>query len=267
MLQTTRLDHSNELLSDLKQQVKSYWEAEPCETDRALSQIHTREYFEEIERARYTSQPFIHSFAQFTRWRGKRVLEIGCGAGTDTLQFARAGAVVTAVDLTVAAVALTCECLSFNGLSAEVLQGDAEGLPFVDNQFDLVYSWGVLHHSPDTQRTFDEILRVLKPGGSIVVMLYNRRSLVAWRMWQKFALRAARPLRSISSILARHMESPGTKAYTRAELRHMFSRFSEVAIEPVLTPYDLYRLPGWMRTWLPAAWGWNLVVTGRKPSE
>ena len=249
----------------VKDTIKSYWEAQPCETDRASSPASTPEYFEEIERARYTTQPFIHSFAQFTRWRGQHVLEIGCGAGTDSLQFARAGTILSAVDLTSAAVALTRESLALSGLSGDIQQGDAEDLPFPDNHFDLVYSWGVLHHTPNTERTFDEAFRVLKPGGKITIMLYNRHSIVAWRVWQKFALRAGRPFRSLTDVIAHNVESAGTKAYTQKELPRMFHRFSNVTVEPVLTPYDLRRLPSWLRLWLPAAWGWFLVVNGCKP--
>jgi SAM-dependent methyltransferase len=258
---------SSDCAAVLKEQAKSYWEAQPCETDRAKSPAHTRAYFDEIESARYAGQAFIHSFAQFTRWRGKRVLEIGCGAGTDSLQFARAGALLTSIDLTSAAVALTRERLALNDLSADVRQADIECLPFEEGEFDLVYSWGVLHHTPDTVSTFDEILRVLKPGGSIVIMLYHRHSIVAWRVWQKYALRAGHPFRSLAEVMSRHVENPGTKAYTRKELRRTFSRFSEVDVEPVLTPYDLYRLPVWLRLWLPAAWGWFLIVSGRKPAN
>ena len=248
-----------------KQQVRAYWESLPCGTFAGSGPAGSSAWFEAIEASRYRREPCIHSFAQFSRWRHKEVLEIGCGAGTDTVQFARAGARVTAIDLTGAGVALTRQRLALENLSGDVREGDAEALPLVANRFDLVYSWGVLHHTPNTARAIEEIHRVLKPGGCCVAMLYGRRSLTAWRLWTKHALRAGKPFRSVADVVRRHVESAGTKAYTRGELGQLFRRFAELKVDPVLTVYDLHRLPVWLQCWLPQAWGWFLVVRGVKP--
>src|SRR5689334_4329088 len=164
---------------ELKSQVKQFWERQSCDTDQARSGKFSRDYFEEIEQWRYADQPFIHSFAQFTRYRGKTVLEVGFGAGTDFLQWLRAGAIASGIDLTEEALANLTHRLQVYGLPApERLQvGDAENLPFESNSFDLGYSWGVLHHTPNTEKAIGELVRVVRPGGEIKIMLYNRHSL------------------------------------------------------------------------------------------
>jgi len=122
----------------------------------------TREYFEEIERFRYYDQPFIHSFAQFSRYHGRRVVEVGFGAGTDFIQWLRAGAVATGIDLTPEALQnLTHRIAVYQLPPPENIQvGDAENLPLPDNSFDLGYSFGVLHHSPNTEKAVRELLRL-----------------------------------------------------------------------------------------------------------
>jgi SAM-dependent methyltransferase len=112
-------------------------------------------------------------------------------------------------------------------------------LPFPDKSFDLVYSWGVMHHTPDTPRAVREAWRVLRPGGQARVMIYHRRSLVGLMLWCRYALLAGRPWRSLNTIFANHMESPGTKAYSVAEARDLFRDFASVTIHTVLTHGDL----------------------------
>jgi ubiquinone/menaquinone biosynthesis C-methylase UbiE len=250
--------------NSLKAKVGQYWQANPCGIKVTKKPAYTAEWSEEIEEGRYAREPFVHAFAQFTRWRGRRVLEIGCGAGTDCLQFARAGAETYAIDLTERAVEITHKRLDINGLSANISMADAEALPFEDNIFDLVYSWGVLHHTPNTQKAIAEVYRVLKPGGRIVFMLYHKRSIIAYRLYLRYGLRAGRPFRKLADILANHMESPGTKAYILPELRWMFSQFSNLLLQPVLTPYDIERFPNWSRPWFPNACGWFVVIRGSK---
>src|ERR1035438_2335977 len=147
--------------SMLKDQVKAFWHRQSCDTDQAQSEKFTREYFEQIEQWRYRDQPFIHSFAQFTRYHGKRVLEVGFGAGTDFIQWLRAGAVASGIDLTEEALANVRHRIQLYGLpQPESLQvADAESLPFPSNTFDLGYSWGVLHHTPNTEKALAELVR------------------------------------------------------------------------------------------------------------
>ncbi len=258
-------DVMDESQKDLrKAEVRRYWQARPCNADDSAKREGTLEWSDEIEENRYAREPFIHAFAQFTRWRGKKVLEVGCGVGTDCLQFARAGADMHAIDLTERGVEITRRRLALNGLSAKVHVGDAEALPFEDNLFDLVYSWGVLHHSPDTEKAVSEAHRVLKPKGRFVIMLYNRRSIIACRLYLHYGLKAGRPFRTFRDILASHMESAGTKAFTVSELRRMFGRFDHQNISPVLTAGDIERFPKSLHPWLPSAWGWFLVISGFK---
>jgi ubiquinone/menaquinone biosynthesis C-methylase UbiE len=253
----------------LKKSVKEYWDNEPCGTGGVKFPEGSLDYFEEIERYRYSVEPFIHSFAQFTRWRGKRMLEIGCGAGTDMLQFARAGAEVHAIDLSTHSVALAKKRLSVYGLKGEVQEADAEHLPFPDNYFDLVYSWGVLHHTPDTEGAIKEVYRVLKPDGQIRIMLYNRHSWIALKMYLKRGLLGGKPFMSLSKIISNYEESKGTKAYTAKEIQKLFSAFSNVKVQFILTYYDYLKSKGffpptWIVRLMGDKFGWFIEVSGEK---
>lgn len=228
--------------TELKAEVKAFWNQQSCDTWHTKAAKFTREYFEQIEQWRYADQPFIHSFAQFTRYRGKRVLEVGFGAGTDFIQWLRAGAVASGVDLTEEALAnLTHRLRLYNLPLPENMQvADAENLPFPSGTFDLGYSWGVLHHTPNTERALAELVRVVRSGGEIKVMLYNRHSLCAFKHWIKYALLRGRPWKSFAWVLCHHMESPGTKAYTHAEVARMLAPLglTDIRMETYVTPWD-----------------------------
>ncbi len=247
--------------------VREYWEREPCGTDRAVVADlppRTREWFEEVERFRYAVEPFIFSLAQFTRHRGKSVLEVGVGAGTDHLQWARAGCVCAGVDLTDAAIDTTRERLRLYGFDSDLRRVDAETLPFPDATFDIVYSWGVIHHSARPEAIVAEIHRVLRPGGLFLGMMYGRHSVIALRFWVRHALLTGRPWRSLTDVIANHVESPGTKAYTVGELRKMFSAFSAVSAEPTITAPDRADWPRAISRFFPDAWGWFIMLRARK---
>ena len=261
--------------------VAAHWEAEPCGT-RDLPPDDRRRFFAQLERERYELEPYIRRFANFEAGRGKRVLEIGVGAGTDFVQWVRAGAIATGVDLTSRGVELTRERLALEGLSADVRQANAEALPFPDGSFDHVYSWGVLHHSPDTPRAIAEVHRVLRPGGTATVMIYHRHAWVPMTVWALHGPLKGRPSLSVSQAIAEHLESPGTKAYTRAEADRLFSAFADARIRTGLSHGDLlemrpgaqyasgaYRVlwrlyPRWLVRALGDGWGTNLVVDARK---
>jgi SAM-dependent methyltransferase len=161
---------------NLKDRVRAFWQANPCGTKFSDAEPGTRLFYERVEEHRYTKEWHIPAAAGFDAARGLRVLEIGCGLGTDGAQFAQAGADYTGIDLTEAAVDLARRRFELFGLPGEFRTADAENLDFADATFDLVYSHGVLHHTPDTERAVKEIHRVLKPGGVAKVMLYHRDS-------------------------------------------------------------------------------------------
>jgi len=226
---------------ELKAKVKSYWELEPCGT-RGLPTEDRREFFEQLERERYQLEPYIPSFAQFDSAQGKRILEIGVGAGTDFIQWVRAGAQATGIDLTDQGINLVRERLQLEGLSAELKVADAEHLPFDSETFDLVYSYGVIHHTPNTIKAVQEIHRVLKPAGVARVMIYHLHSWAAWMIWAAHCAARLRPWRSPRWAIFHHLESPGTKAFTTIEARYMFSAFSGVEITTQLSHGDLLNI-------------------------
>ena len=160
----------------LKERVRTFWQAHPCGTKFSDAEIGTRAFFERIEAHRYEKEWHIPAAANFANTRGLKVLEIGCGLGTDGAQFAKAGADYTGVDLTNAAIELARKRFELFGLTGKFQVADAENLEFPDESFDVVYSHGVLHHTPDIDAAVQEIHRVLKPGGRAIVMLYHRGS-------------------------------------------------------------------------------------------
>ena len=139
----------------LNNQVQSYWEREPCGTSKLVVgnvEEHSLEWFKRVEDYRYSLEPFIHSVAQFSRYHGKKVLEVGVGAGTDHLQWARSGSECFGVDLTKSAVQTTKRHLSLHNFTSRLVQVDAEVFPFQSNVFDVVYSWGVIHHTENPKK-------------------------------------------------------------------------------------------------------------------
>jgi ubiquinone/menaquinone biosynthesis C-methylase UbiE len=231
----------SEVQDQLKLQVREYWNEQPCGTQFGTGERFSREYFDEIERVRYEREPEIFAFAQFTRHHGQKVLEVGTGAGSDFTQWVRAGARAHGIDQTPQGVEHVRERLALYGLSAEdVRVADAENLPFEDGVFDVVYSWGVIHHSPNTERALEEIVRVCRPGGVGKVMIYNRHSILSYFFWVKHALLKGRPWKSLAWVLWHHMESIGTKAYTVDEARRMLARMpvTNVEVGTYLSFYD-----------------------------
>lgn len=247
-----------------KEQVRSFWSRTPCGSWDATAPEGTSEYFAQIEARRYELEPFIGRFAQFPATAGQSVLEIGVGLGTDHMQFARAGAKLHGVDLTDKGVELVRRRLELEGLSSELHVADAEALPFASDSFDYVYSWGVLHHTPDTPRAVAEAIRVLRPGGRLCVMVYSRHAWVSYGLWVRNGPLSGRPLRSIADVLHHHMESLGTQGFTKREVRRMFQGVGELRIDKVATPYDVEYAGGLAR--LTRRWlGFFMVIRGVKP--
>jgi SAM-dependent methyltransferase len=218
--------------------VHDFWDRAACGEALYLQEARAASYLEQA-RQRYELEPYIESFADFAGCAGKRVLEVGVGLGADHQRFAQAGARLSGIDLTERAVAHTRRRLALFGLESGLSLGDAENLPFADAAFDMVYSWGVIHHSPDTARAVAEIHRVLRPGGTARVMIYHKWSLVGYMLWARYALARLRPWLTLTEVYARYLESPGTKAYTVRQARRMFAAFAAVEVRVVLTHGDL----------------------------
>jgi len=222
-----------------KERVRDFWNRAPC------GEVYARgdelpERLEAQARARYELEPYLAEFARFADGRGRDVLELGVGMGADHLEWARSRPrSLTGIDLTPSAVAYTSQRLRLFGLASRVLVADVERLPLPDAAFDLVYSWGVIHHSPDTPAASLEIRRVLRPGGQARVMIYHRHSLVGYMLWLRYGLLAGRPRLGLRETYALHLESPGTKAYSLEEARRLFGGFSEVRVRTLLSPGDL----------------------------
>ncbi len=235
-------------MDTLKQQVHNYWNKQSCGTEHTHQPKFTQAYFDDIEAFRYCIEPEIFAFAQFTRYRGKKLLEVGIGAATDFTQWVRAGTQAYGIDLTQEAIANAQARLALEGLTPFDLRvADAEHIPHPDNFFDVVYSWGVIHHSPETPRCLREIVRVCKPGGTIKIMIYNRRSLFAFYRWVLAALFKGRPWRSFAHVIFHDQESPGTKAYTFREVRDLIKELpvTLTRMDAPATSHDLlyYKSP------------------------
>lgn len=229
--------------------------------------------YEQKRAFRYGLQDYMHESFGFEKWNGKRVLDYGCGSGIDSVEFARNGAIVTAVDITDNAMSLTKALAEEAGVRLIVLKVNGQAIPFKDETFDCIYSFGCLHHIPDAERTLKGMHRVLKIGGTIMAMLYHRDSLLfaysiaylhgltsPW-MLNKFNL-----IKLTSQYSERIEGCPYTKAYTKDEARELFERhFTDVSVE---VHYNVIDTPEQRKVKLGIEdkWelGWHLVVKGRK---
>ena len=262
---------------EYKDQVQNQWNNNPVGSQYVKeASPHTLEWFLEVEAHRYGEYgPWMPETMEFAKHGGEDVLEIGGGMGTDLAQFARNGARVTDIDLSAGHLALAQENFRLRGLQGRFIHHDAERLPFDDSSFDVVYSNGVIHHTPNTKGLVDEIYRVLRPGGRCIIMVYAENSLHYWGV--QVGLLGLRnnmlETSSVGDIMSRSVEMtandarPLVKVYTKRRLRQLFSRFTDITI--VQRQLTAPELPSFAR-WIPLDLagklaGWNLVLKASKP--
>lgn len=261
----------------LKNDVRDFWNADPC----GSRYLEGADDFDAHARARYELEPYIHEFAGFAHAAGKQVLEVGVGMGADYMEWLKAGAVATGVDLSAVSLDRARQRCERAGFTPDLRVSDAEHLPFPDGTFDLVYSYGVMHHSPDTPQCVQEARRVLKPGGQLRIMIYHHPSLTGLMLWLRYGLLRGKSLRQ---TVFEKLESPGTKSYTLRGARNLVEGFENASLRVVFSPGDLllnkpsarfqgwfYRLmwalyPRWIVRRLGQRLGLFLLISARKPA-
>jgi len=215
--------------------VRKYWNQHIHDLEITTHPVGTRGFFADLDQYHFEKLHHLVRLVDFNAYRGKRVLEVGCGAGTDLVRFAKGGAIVTGVDLSSSAIALARENFAQQGLSADLREADGERLPFADGSFDLVYAHGVIQYTPDTERIVEECRRVLTPGGEAVFQAYNR---VSW----------LNALSKLMKVPLEHEGAPVLKKFSAAEFRALLRGFRDVRIVEERFPVKSRLHGGWKGT-------------------
>lgn len=246
----------------------------------------TKEFFENVLNKRSTQEiPYLFELVSFFSFRNKKVLELGCGAGYDAYEFCKNGADYTGIDIAPENPERTKKHLRFYGYMPNVLVGDAEDLSFKDDKFDIVFSNGVLHHTPDIKKAFQEALRVLKRGGGeFWVIVYHKNSIFYWLtlLLVDHIFRFGFLKRSFKERLSMieyttSNELPLVNVYSRSTLKKILED-AGFKVEAIwvrkLTKQDLPSLPLLRTLWrfIPQRWlnfvgkafGWYLIAKAKK---
>jgi len=242
--------------------VRDYWNHHIHDLDISTNAPGTREFFADLDQYHFEKLHHLPRLIDFTAYRGRKVLDVGCGAGTDLVRFAKGGAIVSGVDLSSAAVALARQNFAQQGLAADLREADGETLPFEDAAFDLVFAHGVVQYTAHDQALVNECRRVLKPGGAAVFQVYNR---VSW----------LNGLSKVMKVPLEHEDAPVLKRYSAGEFRALLTGFRDVKIVEERFPVKSRLHGGWKGTLfntffvgtfnaLPRAWvrrfGWHLLA-------
>jgi|ERR1700682_527979 len=265
------------------ERVKEYWDSRPCNIRHSAQPVGTREYFDEVDARKYFVESHIRGFAEFEHWRGKKVLEIGCGIGTDTVNFARHGARVTGVDLSERSLGIARRRVEVYGLGKQVrfYCGDAEQLAsFVPLEpYDLIYSFGVIHHTPHPEAVLEQIRQYARPGSVVKIMVYHRRS---WKVASILLREGRGRIWKLKELVARNSEAqtgcPITYTYTRREGRELMERHGFRVLRVTVDHIFPYRIKDYVQyqyvkefyfRWMPRLFfealerrlGWHLLLT------
>ena len=252
----------NNLIAD----ITAYWDHHIHDLAIVTNPVGTPGFFRELDEYRYDKLNYLPRLVDFASYRGKKLLEIGCGAGIDLVRFARAGAIVTGVDLSTTSIGLARQNFAQNGLDADLQIMNGEALEFTGNAFDVVYAHGVLQYTADANRMIAEIHRVLKPGGQAIMMVYNRHG------WLNF-------MSKVTKVQLEHEDAPVLKMFTMAEFQEMLKPFKTCRIVPERFPVKTKLHSGWKSrlfntlfvgtfNLLPRSWvrplGWHLMAFASK---
>lgn len=245
--------------------IEQFWDTRACGSEHSRAPAKSAEFYAALDSFRYHVEP-VEAFAEFAEWSGKDILEIGVGAGGDVSRFLKAGSRAIGIDISATALDVTRARLQLEGLPVRLCRADALSIPFPANSFDLVWSWGVLHHTPDITQAVREVLRVLRPGGVTKVMLYHRPSWVALAAWLRWGVLRGRPFQGLKRVVEDNVESPGTLALRRSEIEGLFAPFGRIETKIVSSYWDSKFVPVLGRL-AGARMGWFALVSARKMSS
>jgi ubiquinone/menaquinone biosynthesis C-methylase UbiE len=289
----------------IQSRVQAYWNRKPCDSEFSSRAELSAEFFREVERERYRLQRHIPALLDAIDWAGKRVLEIGTGVGTDARGIIARGGIYTGINVDAGSTRATATALEVLGLPGKVLQCDATRMQFPDESFDFVYTFGVLHHIPDVAAAMREIMRVLQPGGEVLAMLYNRRSInyaVEIKILRRLGLQLLRMPYAVEALaglglprakLERHRQlarasfrmsddewlsrntdgpdNPYSRVYDEAEAAALFAGFHVERQQVFYFNHEHWgpigqALPPKALAALGRRWGWHRMVHARKPT-
>jgi 2-polyprenyl-3-methyl-5-hydroxy-6-metoxy-1,4-benzoquinol methylase len=265
------------------ERVRDYWNQRPCNIRHSTQPVGTREYFDEVEARKYRVEPHIPEFAEFEKWRGKKVLEIGCGIGTDTTNFARHGATITSVDLSEKSLDLARQRIKVYGFQNQVefYQANAEELSKVVpvQPYDLIYSFGVIHHTPHPERVLEQLRQYAKPGTTLKVMVYYR---YAWKVGWILLTEGKGQFWKLEELVAKNSEAqtgcPITYTYSKREGRKLLEEGEFQVKQAKVEHIFPYRIKDYVQykyvkefyfRWMPEPifhalerqFGWHLCLT------
>jgi ubiquinone/menaquinone biosynthesis C-methylase UbiE len=253
-------------LNPLLERVQRYWNERIHDLETTRHAPGTKEFFSDLDEYRFDKLRYLPRLVDFEGYRGKTLLEVGCGIGTDLVRFARGGAVATGIDLSETALALARRNAGHAGVAMDLKLANGEALPFEDSSFDVVYCHGVLQYTADPRLMVEECRRVLKPEGEAIFMVYNR---VSW----------LNALSKVMRVDLEHQDAPVLRKYSIAEYREILSGFARVRIVPERFPVKTRLHRGWKgfaynqlfvsafealpQAWV-RPWGWHLMAFCRK---
>ncbi len=268
-------------MEELIEEVKDFWNRRPCNIKHSPKEVGTKEYFDEVERRKYFVEPCIKKFAEFEKWRDKRVLEIGCGIGTDAINFARNGAKLTVVELSEKSLEICKKRFEVYKLNANFYLGNAEELSsFVPVEpYDLIYSFGVIHHTPHPEKVIQEIKKYCHPQTQVRIMLYSKFS---WKVIWIILKYGKGAFWKLNELVRQYSEAqtgcPVTYTYTIRQVKKLLKDFDIIQIKKdFIFPYNIKKyinyeyeivwyfkwMPRWLFKWLEKVLGWYILVIAK----